>query len=80
MIKENLFLFKNPNHQSTQPPIQCTRPNELFGTASPCDACPWVKDPTRACVRSLIVGCVCKSGYVRRTESFNSECIARENC
>ncbi|RWS12707.1 hypothetical protein B4U79_17992 [Dinothrombium tinctorium] len=76
-------VFGDHHHHgshSTQPPIQCTRSNEVYGTGSPCAACPWVKNPNRACPRNAIIGCICKPGYVRRTESHDSECILRENC
>ncbi|RWS07552.1 hypothetical protein B4U79_19034 [Dinothrombium tinctorium] len=42
--------------------------------------CPWQKDPYKPCPRTLIIGCICKPGYVRRTESRYSECIPIENC
>ncbi|RWS00319.1 hypothetical protein B4U79_18348 [Dinothrombium tinctorium] len=67
--------------QTTARPPQCTRPNEVYSTsASPCNACPWVKNPSRACPRQAIAGCACKPGFVRRTESLQSECVPRSSC
>ncbi|RWS03436.1 hypothetical protein B4U79_14759 [Dinothrombium tinctorium] len=59
----------------------CTRPNEVFSNSgSACNACPWVKNPQHPCIRVGIIGCTCKPGFVRRTESLESECIPRSSC
>ncbi|RWS03440.1 hypothetical protein B4U79_19118 [Dinothrombium tinctorium] len=59
---------------------ECKRANEVSGVGSICDACPWITNPGKPCFNSAFHGCVCKEGYVRITDSMDSECVPKEKC
>lgn len=84
LVKSAFFLLMLKSvitdHSSNFSSEVCTSPNEEFqscGTACPL-TCSNIKNPPELCTLQCVIGCGCRTGFVKDSQSGN--CVSPENC